>query len=475
MRTFGLVFKNAGFLFVSDIITRLLSFALFLVIARVLGQNGLGNYSFIFAFTGLFFVLNDFGISTLFLREASRDLNRVESYFKNFLTMKLFFCFLAAMVTVTAINFAQVSGQLRLAVYFVALATFFLCFKDSFLTVFQIRQQMFFIGLSKVIETFLIVSLGIYALNSGHGLIGLTLAFLTSYFLVFLMSAFACARLIKIRFGFDLNFQKNVLKNSWPFLFTGLFLSISFRTDTVMIQLLRSAEETGLYASSYRLMEALYFVPIAVISAIFPAMSRLHKVDKKLLKRLYRKAFYYLLVIALPMGVGTTLLAERLMLFIYGNEFLVSGVGLQILIWAGVATFLYSIIGYFLNAINKQLLFTLTAAGAALLNVAMNIPLISEFGYIGAAIATVATAYFILLALLYFAGNSGYSLDVIRLSIKPFIAVAVMTLVLLALQDLHVLLIVPVAAVTYFAVLIVVKGVEKEELFLVRKYLKRFV
>ena len=50
-----------------------------------------------------------------------------------------------------------------------------------------------------------------------------------------------------------------------------------------------------------------------------------------------------------------------------------------------------------------------------------------------------------------------------------------MTLVLLALQDLHVLLIVPVAAVTYFAVLIVVKGVEKEELFLVRKYLKRFV
>ena len=107
---------------------------------------------------------------------------------------------------------------------------------------------MFFIGFSRVIETFLIVSLGIYALNSGHGLIGLTLAFLTSYFLVFLMSAFACARLIKIRFGFDFRFQKNVLKNSWPFLFTGLFLSISFRTDTVMIQLLRSAEETGLYA-----------------------------------------------------------------------------------------------------------------------------------------------------------------------------------------------------------------------------------
>ena len=71
MKTFGLIFKNMGFLFVSDLITRLLSFVLFLVIARVLGQERLGKLLFYLClYAGIVFVLNDFGISTLFLREG---------------------------------------------------------------------------------------------------------------------------------------------------------------------------------------------------------------------------------------------------------------------------------------------------------------------------------------------------------------------------------------------------------------------
>ena len=489
MKTFGLIFKNMGFLFVSDVVTRLLSFALFLVIARVLGQNGLGNYSFIFAFTGIVFVLNDFGISTLFLREGSRNPERIQHYFKNAVTLKLFFGFLAIVISFIAINFLglldivagfittnlDLTGELRTAVYIAAFSLFFWSIKELFLAVFQARQRMFFIGISRVIETFLIVVLGIYAINSGHGLIGLTLAFLASHFIVFLISAFACARLIKISLGFDFDFQKKFLKTSLPFWFTIFFMTISFRTDTVMIQLISGAAETGLYTSSFRLLEALYFIPLAVISAVFPAMSRLHKTDKVLLTRLYRKMFYYLLAIALPMGIGTMILADRIILFLYGEQFAEAGFILQILILAEVAIFLYGITAYLLNAIDKQLLFTLTAAGAAILNIAMNLVLIPKLDSTGAAVSTVVTSFFVLVLLLYLAGKNGYSFNVLKISIKPVIAVAVMTLVLLALRDLHVLLIVPAAAVTYFAVLLIIKGVEEEELILVRKYIKRFI
>lgn len=479
MRTFGLVFKNMGFLFFSDVITRLLSFALFLVIARVLGQKGLGDYSFIFALTGIIFMINDLGISTLFVREASRDLKAIQCHFKNVLTMKLFFGFLAAVTTIIAVNiaknFANFSEEIITAVYFAALAILFSGVKDLFLAVFQAFQRMFFIGFARVVEMFLIVSLGIYALSSGHGLVGLTLAFLLAHFIVFIMSLLACSRLIRVGISLDFGFQKKFLKASWPFWFTALFITLSFRTDTVMIRLISGAAETGLYNSSFRLLDALYFIPVAVISAVFPAMSVLYKTDKEMLKRLYRKMFYYLLAIALPMGIGTMFLADRIMLFIYGNEFSGAGNALRILIWAEVAIFLYAVSGYLLNAINRQLLFTATAAGAAVLNVAINLVLIPEFGYIGAAIATVATSFFILVLLFYFAGKSGYRFSVFRISVKPVIATGVMTLVLLALQGMHVLLIVPGAAVTYFAVFILLKGVEREEMFLVRKYLKRLL
>ena len=474
MKTFGLIFKNMGFLFVSDVITRFLSLALFLVIARVLGQEGLGNYSFIFAFAGIFFVLSDLGISTFFLREGSRNPERIQRYFKNALALKLFFGFLTIVTSVIVINFVNVTGELRMAVYIATFSIFFWGIKELFLTVFQVRQQMFFIGVARVIEMLLIVSLGVYAVK-GHGLVGLTLAFLASHFFVFLISVFACARLIKISLGFDFDFQKNFLIASLPFWFTGLFITITFRTDTVMIQLIRGAAETGIYNSSFRIMEALYFIPLAVISAVFPVMSRLYKTNPSVLTRLYRKMFYYLLALGLPIGVGTMMLADRIILFLYGEQFSGAGTALQILIWAEVAIFLYAITGHLLNAINRQLLFTLTAGSAAILNVAINLLLIPKFGYIGATVATVITSSFTLVLLFYLAGKNGYSFNVLKISIKPVIAVAVMTLVLLALQDLHVLLIVLSSAITYFAVLLLINGVEEEELILVRRYVKRFI
>ena len=479
MRTFGRVFKNIGFLFFSDVITRLLSFVLFLVIVRVLGPEGLGDYAFIFAFAGIIFLINDLGVSTLFVREASRDLKGVDYHFKNILAMKLFFGLLAAVVTLIAVNlsgiFVDFSEGMVTAVYLAALALFFLGVKDLFLAVFQAFQRMLFIGFTRVIEMLLIVVLGTYALTSGYGLVGLTLAFLMSYFLVFVISVFACSRLIRIGVGFDFSFQKKFLKASWPFWLTGLFMTLSFRTDIIMVRLISGAAETGLYTSSLRLMEALYFIPLAVISAVFPAMSILYKTNRERLRNLYRKMFYYLLAIALPMGIGTMFLADRIMLFLYGNGFSGAGDVLRILIWAEVAMFLYAVSGYLLNAINRPLLFTATAAGATLLNVAINLILIPELGYVGAAIATVATSFFILAILLYFAGKSGYWFNVFRISVKPVVAAGVMALVLPVLQGLHLLLIVPVASVVYFTVLILLKGIEKDEVFLVRKYLNRFL
>ena len=120
-------------------------------------------------------------------------------------------------------------------------------------------------------------------------------------------------------------------------------------------------------------------------------------------------------------------------------------------------------------------MFTLTAGSAAILNVAINLLLIPKFGYIGATVATVITSSFTLVLLFYLAGKNGYSFNVLKVSIKPLIAAGVMTLVLLALQDLHVLFIVLSSAITYFAVLLLINGVEEEELILVRRYVKRFI
>jgi len=202
-------------------------------------------------------------------------------------------------------------------------------------------------------------------------------------------------------------------------------------------------------------------------------MSRLHVTNKSAILNLYRKSFYYLLALALPMGVGISLLAERLTLFIYGVEFSGTHLALQILIWGLVAVFLSSITGYLLNAVDKQLLFTMTAAFAAFLNVALNLFFIPIWGYIGAAATTVITEFFVLFGLLYFSRKNNYKFNIFRMLVKPSIATVAMVLIIFALLQFHVLLIVPIATITYFVALLLIRGVEKEELFLVKSYFKR--
>jgi len=472
MKVFNIVFKNAGFLFISDVISRLMSFALFLTIAHVLGKNGLGDYSFIFAFTGLFVVLNDIGLSTLFVREAARDLKKSPHFFKNVLTMKVFFSILAALVTIIGINFTNATDEVLFSVYIVAIATFFLSIKDLFLGVFQAHQRMLYIGISRVLEMSLIVIIGILTLRAGYGVLGLAMAFATAYFVVFAVSAFAVSRLTEIRFGFNLEFQKRFLKKALPFWFTGVFLAIYFRIDTVMIGLIRGPAETGLYNASYRFLDALYFIPAAVIGAVFPAMSKLHLTDKAVLQNLYRKSFYYLLTLGLPMAIGATILAERFMSFIYGSEFAGASLALQILIWAEVAIFLSSLTGHLLNAVNKPLLFTLTTAVAAVLNVVLNLFFIKMWGFIGAAISTVITEFFVLAMLFYFARKQGYAVNIFKLSSKPLLASAVMTVLILVLLQFHILLILALSIAGYFAILLITKGIEKDELLALRQFLK---
>ena len=89
MSTAKTVAKNAVYLFSADIIGRVFSFLLIILIARKLGDFGLGQYSFAFSFVGLFSILADMGISTYLIREIAKDKKKVDEYYSHALVLKL--------------------------------------------------------------------------------------------------------------------------------------------------------------------------------------------------------------------------------------------------------------------------------------------------------------------------------------------------------------------------------------------------
>ncbi len=473
------IFKNFSMVFISDLVGRVLFFFLILSIARFLGAEGLGYYSFIFAFIGLFVLFNDLGLSTLLVREVSRSHESAQKYLSNILSIKVILgvlTFIASAITIFAVE-----GRpfIIYAVLLASIAMFFSSMKDTFLSVFQSFERMAFIAAIRAIESFLIVALSIAALLLGYGVIAVTLVFLCIYILTFAASLIAVRRIVKLRMSADLTVWKSFLVQSSPFWLTGLFMAIYFRIDTVMLGIMRGYAETGIYNAAYRLLDALYIIPGALIPVLYPVMSRLNITGRKLLEEVYRRAFSYLLIIALPMAVGATFLAGRIMVFVYGGGFSAdvhsAAIGLQILIWAEVFIFLSAISGHLLNSINRQVTFTITAATAAGANVLLNLYFISRWGYVGAAITTVMTEFGVLASLFYFVRRSGYRIRFFGSFIKAVVASAAMVPVIYFLLNLHVLAIIAVSAAVYFAVIFLLKGFEPQDVDVVKGYLKKIV
>jgi O-antigen/teichoic acid export membrane protein len=68
--------------------------------------------------------------------------------------------------------------------------------------------------------------------------------------------------------------MSELLRESWPFLFSGLVVAAYMKVDVVMLGVLSTNNETGLYSLSQKLCEVLYIVPVIVVDVLFPQLVR---------------------------------------------------------------------------------------------------------------------------------------------------------------------------------------------------------
>lgn len=464
--------KNVGIYFFAEVLSILLSFLLIILIARYLGDAGLGKYSFVFAFVGIFSILSDFGVSTLMTKEIPKDKSMIKKFLHNALTLKIVLGAVVIVLSAVSIYFTKQPFDVKIGVLFAALAMFMYYISNIFRVVINVYEIQLYQFLYRVGERLIAFSLGAFVLYKGYGLIALVSVFIISNFFGLLILYISIQKKVeKVRLGFDIEFIKGLFKKSLPFWFTSIFMTIYFKIDTIMLSFMKGYEATGWYNASYKIIDSLSFIPFVIIPIVFPVMSKFYKDSRNLLQILYEKLIYYLFIIAVPIGIGATMLASRIILFVYKKEFINSVIVLQILVWALVLMFVNYIIGYLLNSIDKQKLFTFTAGFGALLNVALNLILIPMYSYIGAAVATVATELLNFVFLFYFASASGFKFNLYKITLRPLIAGAAMAVAIYYLFFMHLLFIVPIAAALYFIVLLLIGGIHKEEIGLMKAYL----
>jgi O-antigen/teichoic acid export membrane protein len=164
---------------------------------------------------------------------------------------------------------------------------------------------------------------------------------------------------------------------------------VYYGADTILLGLFGSPTDVGLYAAAYRIVLACLTIPFAIHSVVLPLLS---KVDTQAEAwSLMTTTTRWLMILAVPIAVGTTLTASTIVTLVFGPAYADAAAPLAILIWSCVTVSANAAFGARLLATGRDRAYVSITVGACVLNVGLNLVLIPAYGMVGAASVTILT------------------------------------------------------------------------------------
>lgn len=205
---------------------------------------------------------------------------------------------------------------------------------------------------------------------------------------------------------------------------------LNYNFDAVLLGFLHGVRDVGFYNAAYRPVTVALAVPLTYFQGLFPALARTWTEGPERLRELAARSLRLCAIVAVPLGVGGTLLAESVIALLFGPQYAESALPLKLLVWSAALVILRGSYRHSLNAAGLQNLDLRCAGVSCGLNVGLNVLLIPRYGMLGAAGATVfADVVWFAMAAWYFNRRIATLSPVAALA-RPAVAGAVMGVVL---------------------------------------------
>lgn len=475
MNTIQRIAKNTGVLGISQVITAILGFFLLIYIARYLGEVGFGKYSFAVSFTALFSIFANLGINQFIIRELARNKNLTNEYLTNVSVIKLLLSFLAFASIVFTINLMDYPQDTTYAVYLFGIYMILTSFALTFRSIFQAFERMEYHAVVMIIEKIMLISLVLFVLFSGYGLIELAYAYIFAGIVdVTLSFSIVLIKIAKPKPTIDFSLWKTLIIGAIPFGLNALFGVLFFKIDTVMLSVLKGDAAVGIYNAAYIPLLALGgIISQMVITALYPVMSRYFISSKDSLKTFTVLSSKYMAIIGFPIAIGCFVLANRFIALFYADQYSASIIAFQILALYIPIRLVSSITGTLLTSINRQSTRTISAGLSALFNIVLNAAMIPYLSYVGASIATVLSEVFLYFVFIYFINKHYKKLELHKHFIKPLIASLVMGGFVFYFKSVNLFLLVVLASLVYFVILVLLRTFTQEDKNIFKQVVKR--
>jgi len=194
--------------------------------------------------------------------------------------------------------------------------------------------------------------------------------------------------------GLDFTKFTQVLSENWPLIVSGLAITLYMRTDIVMIEYFLSEKEVGHYWVANRLLEIMYFIPLALTKTLSARVYERLKADDLESNQRAMRAIFQLcgsssVLLTLVAAAGGAVLIPLL----YGESYVPSVAVFCLSICALPAVALGLARGIYLVHAKKTMFGMYATLLGLAINLSLNIVMIPRWGILGASVSTLVSYY----------------------------------------------------------------------------------
>jgi O-antigen/teichoic acid export membrane protein len=361
-----------------------------LLLVRTLGADGFGRWSVLLAVFGFIAYFGSLGLAQVTVERAAADPSRAPHWFGALVTLRLALIGPVTLLALAVCLALADDAEMRIAAALVC-ALLPISVLSALSVVFQMQVRNVVVTAIELGNSVLwAAAVGVVALLDG-GLVAIAAAFLAVSTLTNVAYIVLALRASPVRFRSSRPFWPALLRQGLPVGIGGLLTLGYGYVDQVIVFEVAGVRDAGLYGAVYRIYERIQFLPAAIMTTLFPLFVAARDTDPERVRRLFQTALDYLLLTSLPALAITLAGYDSITLLLFGDEFAEAGPALPLLMATFVVVSLGYLTGYLIVAYRLQNRFLAIAVGALVFNVATNLALVPEYGFMAAAWLTLAT------------------------------------------------------------------------------------
>jgi O-antigen/teichoic acid export membrane protein len=359
------------------------------LLLRHLGVKATGDYVTVMSLVALAGGVTETGLAAMGVRELSTlPPDRAQSFFRSLAGLRLV-CILGGILCAVAIAFlsgyssTMVLGTLLAGGGFVLMTTqttyslpLMTRLRLDWVTAVELVRQ---IGMAAVIVVLVLV---------GAPLLPFWAAAIPAGFAATALAAVLIHRSMPLLPAFDRAVWRPLLRRTLPYSLAAAVGAVYFRLAILIMSHVASAQQTGYFGASFRIIEVLFYVPQLIVGSTLPIFSRAARDDRGRLDYALGRTFDVCLLLGLAVGLSLITGATFIISVIAGPKFAPAASVLRIQGFALIATFAGALLGYALLSLGRYREVLLINLAVLVMSGVFTGVLASMFGAVGAATAT---------------------------------------------------------------------------------------